>query len=503
MWKKTGYLEELQLHRNPFPVAPDDDHFYLSRHIEQVMTEIVHGIETRKGFMVLSGEVGLGKTTLVRRIMGILDREKIHTALVLHTSLKDVELLREINRDFGLQVESAATGQFGDYLRQLNEFLLECYRVGSNCAILIDDAQNLDRASLELVRMISNLETDGQKLVQVLLVGQTELMENLSHAALRQLRSRIIIDKRVRPLSADELRGYVDFKLSLAGNQGRITVTADAIRRIHSVTRGNFRHVNIAMDRCLYAICRDGTLVIDGRAVKVALADLCTEYRTQRPRMLRWAVSAAVMLTLATGSWALHLRTGRQAEAQPVKNITHYKVPPIPNPPPGSPLDDADSSAFAEPPVTAFLRAHHLERYADAFQRATDQGNLALLGQRIFRESGWQLVQLNSLPEVLRARYGALALSGAADRSVRWALLWRPTVDLQRFYYRYQGEEIRRLQQLLSQAGLYQHKIDGVVGTRLMEAVIAFQNRYGLGVSGFPDAETLFMLCNANQEGAR
>ena len=126
--------------------------------------------------------VGLGKTTITRRVLTILAAQQIRTALVFHTSLKDVDLLREINRDFGMDVEGADVhaDQCGDQLNRLYDFLMTQYRQGHNCAIIIDDAQNLDRRSLELVRMISNLETDQQKLVQILLVGQPELMDTLN-----------------------------------------------------------------------------------------------------------------------------------------------------------------------------------------------------------------------------------------------------------------------------------------------------------------------------------
>jgi len=228
--EELRYLEYFGLEYNPFPVAPDNENFYISEHIDQILTELVHGIVARKGFMVLTGEIGLGKTTISRRIINILEEKGVETSLILHTFYQDVELLREINKDFGLYSDSL---ERSDQMRVLNEFLLNQSRAGKNCAIIIDDAQNLDSKSLELIRMISNLETDREKLVQILLIGQPELMDKLNSSELRQLKSRIIIKKEARPLNQNELKNYLLFKLNKAGNQGRTTITTGAFRKIH------------------------------------------------------------------------------------------------------------------------------------------------------------------------------------------------------------------------------------------------------------------------------
>ncbi|NNK86599.1 MAG: AAA family ATPase, partial [Desulfobacterales bacterium] len=171
-YEELSYLNFLGLEYNPFPVAPDDENFYFSNHIYEILSEIIHGIISRKGFMVITGDVGLGKTTISRRILSVLEEKGIETSLCFHTSYQDVELLREINRDFGINTTSLL---FGEQMELLNDFLVAKNKEGKNCAIIIDDAQNLNHKSLELVRMISNLEANQQKLVQILLVGQPEL----------------------------------------------------------------------------------------------------------------------------------------------------------------------------------------------------------------------------------------------------------------------------------------------------------------------------------------
>jgi len=221
-----SYLDFFGFSQNPFPVVPDDKNFYVSKNIDQTVSEIIYGIKERKGFMVLTGEVGLGKTTISRRIISILEEEGIKTSLVFHTAYSDIELLKEINRDFGLIKKTKPIGNtLGDQMELLNTFLLAQNRKGKNCVIIIDDAQNLDNNSLELMRMISNLETDTQKLVQILLIGQPELAEKLNSKELRQIKSRIIINKKVGPLQLKEMQDYLQFKLSVCGSYGQVVIT--------------------------------------------------------------------------------------------------------------------------------------------------------------------------------------------------------------------------------------------------------------------------------------
>ncbi|MEJ2038637.1 MAG: AAA family ATPase [Desulfosarcinaceae bacterium] len=508
-----SYLNRFSLDRHPFPVAPDDENFFLSGHIEQVLVEIVHGVTARKGFMVLVGDVGLGKTTLVRRILKILDQEKVCTSFVFHTALKDVDLLREINRDFGLAHSGAGEGQdnFGDQLKRLNDFLLSCYRRGHNCAIVIDDAQNLDHGSLELVRMISNLETDQQKLVQIILVGQTELLSALECPDLRQLKSRVVILKHARPLKAGELRDYIMFKLNLAGSQGRISVTGSAFARLFRVTKGNFRLLNMIMDRCLYVICHKNTTRIDKQTVALAQADLRPRPARLRKRPLALAASLLLPVLLAAGAWSMHFSTSRAVSAAVSPEMEYHKIDDHAAEPGVAGKPDAQADPVRSTPaptsgidgnITEFLKVHGLEAYSEDFSRALAQGTLPLLADRIYRQEGLQLVQLNLLSAPARRRYGALVLPGRDGEASQWLVFWEPALQLKRFYYHYRGAEIINLQKLLAAMRLYTDKIDGIVGTRLMKAVIAFQEQNRLPVTGFPDSQTIFLLCQQQEDVA-
>ena len=296
--KNGGYTEFDHLHflglaYNPFPVAPDDENFYISEHIDQILSVIIHGVVARKGFIVLTGDVGLGKTTISRKIIGILENKGVETSLVFHTAYQDKELLREINRDFGLETESML---FGDQMRLLNDFLLQQDSLDKNCAIIIDDAQNLNIESIELIRMISNLEKNQRKLVQILLIGQPELMEKLNSPYLRQVKSRVIIHEEARPLNQVELTNYLMFKLNAAGNKGQIEVAPKALKRIHNHCRGNFRRLNTLMDRCLYAAYLHNTTEIGEDIVKQASSDLKDEAENQEKTT--WSILAVIAVLI-------------------------------------------------------------------------------------------------------------------------------------------------------------------------------------------------------------
>ena len=508
------YLNAFGLHHNPFPVAPDDSCLYLSETIDEIITEIVHGVIARKGFIMLTGEVGLGKTTISRQIISLLTNEQVSTSLVLHTNLQETELLKAINRDFGI-VCDGDDGSLGDLMESLNRFLLAKSRNGHNCAIVIDDAQNLSPRSLELVRMISNLECDRQKLVQIILVGQNELDTLMRHPTMRQLYSRIVIRKMVRSLTLEEMRNYMDFKLNMAGNKGQIRISPSAYRKIYRLTRGNFRKINLLMDRCMYALYCNQNHRIDSEIVILAWTDLHPQ--TLPSSLRRWAAMAASVLipvVMVCAAWWLHLGTSRELLADPAPASQIYKVPEAlaalsqPGPLTGG-VDLSSRHAPAKtsilqvaPAVGAFLDIYQLGAYGADFQKALQDGTLESLSRRIYSERGYQLIALESIPDRIRNRYGALAFSLEKHNPPVWLLFWRPKIQLKRFYYRYQGDEIAQLQRLFADLNLYRFEVDGIVGPRLMDTVVAFQAQNGLPVTGFPDARTLFWICHPKEAKA-
>jgi general secretion pathway protein A len=528
----NGYLRHFGLRTHPFPVAPDDENFYFSEHINQIIAEIVHGVESRKGFMVLTGDIGLGKTTISRRIIAMLEAEGTATALVFHTALQDAELLREINRDFGLleaglQEDGGVlsdTPVLSTEMARLNNFLLSRNREQKNCTIVIDDAQNLSAGSLELVRMISNLEAGQQKLVQILLVGQPELMQRLNRHELRQLKSRIIIQKEVRPLEREELKNYIHFKLNMAGSSGAIALTRGAFGRIHRLTRGNFRAVNRLMDRTLYVACLKNRQTIDRGMLGLAHGDLNAGGGPHR-RPWKMALAAALCAgLLAVGGYLLKDQwlsaiptvaasvlptpsSGRSAAlaappSKPIRSVAKASAAALAEARPATAsaaYAPAQDRVLVPPAVKAFLQNSRLGRYATAFSKALVDGDLDPLAEEIYKQTGLRLVALDTLPDAVRRRHGVLTYPVGPDGQLRHFVFWRPRLEFKKFYYYYAGSEVLALQKWLAHVGLYNDKLDNIVGARLMKGVVDFQRAQGLPVTGYPDVATLFLLSSLQE----
>ena len=497
--EELKYLDYFGLDYNPFPVAPDNERFYLSEHIDEILAELVHGVVARKGFMILTGEIGLGKTTLSREIIDILEKKGVETSLVLHTFYQDVELLREINKDFGLYTDSL---QFSDQMKTLNDFLLDQNRKGKNCAIIIDDAQNLNYKSLELIRMISNLETDQEKLVQILLIGQPELMLNLNSHELRQLKSRIIIKKEARPLNRDELKNYILFKLNIAGNKGKTTIANRAFTKIHKYSKGNFRGVNILMDRCLYVAFMHNTTGIGKSIVHEASRDINQVEQGERKKDFPSSLLIILILLIIGGSLYLGLSTktdwlGVISRKTGGGLVTGEKMTEALQLPERRLLKAKIQKEKAVPEaVINFLSAYDLSDFARPFFKAMETGLFRELADSIFEKTGYQMIHLDNIPENIRSHYGVLSSSLNKSGKESYFLFWRPTIRVKKFYLGYRGEEIIKLEKLLAGVNQYLYYIDGIVGPRLIMAVNRFQEEKGLEVTGFPDEKTIFLLCN-------
>lgn len=243
------YLQFFGLHEPPFNVTPDPRFLFLTARHQDALDQLMYGITERKGFMVLTGEVGSGKTTLCRALLNRLPAG-IRTALILNPNLSDTQLLRAILQDLG------ATPSGRDRLAlmdQLNEFLLAQMRRGDNVAVVLDEAQDMSPALLEQIRLLSNLETDQRKLLQIVLSGQPELDRRLARPELRQLRQRVMIRCALATLDADEVGAYVEHRLRVAGAPPEVVFEEAAVRVIHSASKGIPRLVNKLSDRAMLA----------------------------------------------------------------------------------------------------------------------------------------------------------------------------------------------------------------------------------------------------------
>jgi general secretion pathway protein A len=238
---------------------------------------LLYGIHERKGFIELTGEIGTGKTTLIRACLTRLG-DDVETALILNPSLTETQLLRAMAHDFGL------TPRGRDRLaclEELNRFLLECNRAGRNVALFIDEAQDLTPPVMEQVRLLSNLETDRAKLIQIILCGQPELKARLERPDLRQLRQRITVRYRIGPLSEVEVAGYIAHRLAVATHgQGapRVRFEDAAVQLVHSYSSGSPRVVNALADNALLSGYINKMFVIGQQCVQKAIVQLEGNY---------------------------------------------------------------------------------------------------------------------------------------------------------------------------------------------------------------------------------
>lgn len=241
------YEDFYGLREKPFNLTPDPRFLFLSESHRVALEHLLYGITQKEGFMLIVGDVGLGKTTLCRFLMEKLG-EDTETALILNPQISEEELLSGILSEFG--ITSSETGKKG-MVDRLNQFLLEKLASNRKVAVVVDEAQNLSLSVLEQIRLLSNLETEKEKLLQIILLGQPELQEKLKLPVLRQLNQRISIRCHLRPLGKNETQKYIEHRLMIAGAKGDITLSKRAISLIFKRSKGIPRLINLISDRAL------------------------------------------------------------------------------------------------------------------------------------------------------------------------------------------------------------------------------------------------------------
>lgn len=241
------YLEFYGFKETPFNVTSDPNFLYLSHTHEEALNHLVYGIKERKGFVEITGEVGAGKTTLCRALLNRLDPD-IKTSLVLNSNLPETQLIEAIVTDFGITPTKKSKVSM---IQQLNSFLLEQLDKNNNAVLIIDEAQNLRFSTLETIRMLSNLETEKEKLLQIVLVGQPQLRAKLNSPDLLQLRQRISIRFHIRALDKLESERYISHRINVAGASENITFAPEAMDKLFDYTKGVPRMINVICDKCL------------------------------------------------------------------------------------------------------------------------------------------------------------------------------------------------------------------------------------------------------------
>jgi len=236
------------LKENPFNVNPDPRFLYLTKQIEEALTGLMYGIQTRKGFITLTGEVGTGKTTLVNRLLDWLHQRNARTAFLFNSRMNSNQLFDFILAEFDIPCDSKSKSQ---QLMKLNAWLLDRYRAGETVVLIIDEAQNLTYPVLEEIRLLTNLETSTEKLIQIVLSGQSELEEKLKLPQVRQLRQRIMLRCRTMPLTEEQTKEYITERLRIAGASGEPIFSSKAVETIHVYSLGIPRVINLLCEHSL------------------------------------------------------------------------------------------------------------------------------------------------------------------------------------------------------------------------------------------------------------
>jgi general secretion pathway protein A len=243
MYKKFFGLRE-----NPFNVNPDPRYLFLTQHTQEAMACLTYGIQCRRGFILLTGEVGTGKTTLLNKLLGWLHRQRVATSFVFNSILDPAQFFDYMLADFGLNIDSRNKSQM---LLRLNKWLLERYLVGGTAVLIVDEAQNLSPEVLEEIRLLTNLETSTDKLLQIILSGQPELEKKLARPELRQLRQRITLRCQTEPLTLGETRQYINTRLRVAGANGLPIFAPESVEAVHHYSEGIPRVINLLCEHGL------------------------------------------------------------------------------------------------------------------------------------------------------------------------------------------------------------------------------------------------------------
>jgi general secretion pathway protein A len=288
------YAPFFGLKHEPFSIAPDPRYLFMSERHREALAHLLYGVNGGGGFVLLSGEIGAGKTTVCRCFLEQIPR-RCNVAYIFNPKLTVLELLESVCQEFGIPHPEVGRGEsratVKDYLDPINNFLLKTHAVGQNNVLIIDEAQMLSADVLEQLRLLTNLETNDRKLLQIILIGQPELRDMLARPELEQLAQRVIARYHLGAMTETETEAYIRHRLAVAGMKSTMPFEAKAIRRIHQLSRGVPRRINLLCDRALLGAYADGKGQVDRRIVDKAAAEVfgtrTTEAAPRTPRLAR------------------------------------------------------------------------------------------------------------------------------------------------------------------------------------------------------------------------
>jgi general secretion pathway protein A len=543
------YLSFFGLNEKPFAITPDPRYLYLSERHAEALAHLLYGINEAGGFVQLTGEVGTGKTTTIRSLLAQTPKNA-EVALILNPRMNAAEFLLTICEEIGIGVPDDAEGSLKDLVDILNDYLLKAHAAGRRVVLVVDEAQNLSTEVLEQVRLLTNLETNTQKLLQIILIGQPELRELLARNELRQLAQRITGRYHLDPLSADETAAYVRHRLRVAGATTDI-FTAPALVEMYRLSGGVPRVINVIADRALLGAYTQDRHRVVGSLVREAATEVFG--RQFAPAWLPWAGAVAVGVALIiTGVlvWQFAPWRGSSLEAVAATPAVVAKPKAVDGKPAASPAKDSPlrKASLQQPPAAepliALLSKHKAEtvpdeafgklfslwgaNYAAGTEDPCSQASAQGLECLIQRGSFGQLRQFNR-PAILllnddqgnshqvvltnlgdeRAKVtlgGTQHEVGIGELSRFWfgdfVMLWRPaTMTVKPLSVGMRGSDVRWLRQALNQASgsgsPEEAPASDVFDAELSRQVMDFQRRNQLSVDGIAGVQTQIVLASA------
>lgn len=548
------YTKYFGFNEKPFTLTPNPRFIYLSKNHKESFAHLLYGINNHYGFIELIGEVGTGKTTVLRTLLSQLGDEHYRSALIFNPCLSGVELLRSINHEFGLSSNSEYANEL---LADLNRFLLDENSKGTTVVLVIDEAQNLRPEVLEQLRLISNLETENDKLIQIILAGQPELEELLARPELRQLNQRIAVRYRLRPMSMNETRAYIRRRMEVAGETGGVSFSMYAIRWIYLYTRGVPRMINILCDRALLVAYGDEKRRISSGIITRAIKEILNVPQRRNLKLALSAIVAIILIAIVSITSARWMPRKIETESG---SLTKSSIPEKPSSHTSS-VEHSDAKPKASLPQTAAVKnlekelqemdqnAAHLRAFNAIMSRWNVPTVKVLDGLLTIPETATvlasnrnlRLIEIKgSLSEVINSnipflfethvggKHGKyyLAITSVSDDA---ATVHPPLADhssikvkelealasgtcylvWNNFYqipntisFGNRRYEIRALQQLLMSAGAYGGPIDGVFGAASLKAVRSFQKANSIPANDSVGAQTIAYLYRFDKSGS-
>ncbi|HQR23968.1 MAG TPA: AAA family ATPase [Steroidobacteraceae bacterium] len=529
------YTSFFGLQEKPFAITPDPRYLYLSARHAEALAHLLYGINEAGGFIQLTGEVGTGKTTVIRSLLEQLPGHA-DVALILNPRVTPAEFLLTICEELHIPVPESGRNSTKTLMDLLGRHLLDTHARGRRVVLIVDEAQNLSTDTLEQVRLLTNLETATTKLLQIILIGQPELRDLLDRAELRQLAQRITGRYHLDPLSQDESAGYVRHRMRVAGATGEV-FTVSALHEIHRLSHGVPRVINVVSDRTLLGAFTREEHRAGGALVRAAASEV---YGRPIPApWLKWATAGAVVAALALVTvGAVSLWSARRATPEPVAAQPHAATAAA-APAPAAPAPQATPShAPAQPPLQELLVGHASETttegalgqlfalwgatYDPAKGRGCDQAAAQGL-DCLFQKGSWAQLRTLNRPAILTltddtGRTHQVVLAGLTDDTATlrlggeprkvpiaeasrywfgdFLLLWRPPMAVAKSLGPgMRGDDVRWLRESLRAAqGLPAAPGGDAYDADLTRLVQDFQRQHRLAVDGVAGVQTQIVL---------